>query len=68
MVGFSALVPCFSIGLARVTVSIGAALSLKHATKRWSGFIAFAQRAPYFPRAPIAIVDIYTLAFMAGRE
>lgn len=55
------LVLCFSIGLALtlVTVGIGAALSLKHATKRWSGLNTFAQRAPYFSSALIAIVGIY---------
>ena len=55
------LVMCFSIGLALtlVTVGVGAALSLRHATKRWSGLNTFAQRAPYFSSALIAVVGIY---------
>ncbi|KGT95042.1 heavy metal transporter [Erwinia typographi] len=55
------LVLCFSIGLALtlVTVGVGAALSLKHATKRWSGLSTFAHRAPYFSSALIAAVGLY---------
>lgn len=55
------LVLCFSIGLALtlVTVGVGAALSLKHATKRWSGLNTFAHRAPYFSSALIAAVGLY---------
>lgn len=48
-----ALVVCFSIGLAVTMVSAGvlAALSVKHVASRWSGFGAFARRAPT-PRQP----------------
>jgi len=55
------LVLCFSIGLALTMVASGvlAALSLKHISKRWSGFGAFARRAPYFSGALIALVGLY---------
>ena len=44
------LVLCFSIGLALTMVASGvlAALSVKHVSKRWSGFGEFARKAPYF--------------------
>jgi hypothetical protein len=44
------LVVCFSIGLALTLVTVGAAaaLSVQHATRRWSWFSTFARRAPYF--------------------
>ncbi|MDE2364590.1 MAG: nickel/cobalt efflux transporter RcnA, partial [Hyphomicrobiales bacterium] len=44
----AALVFCFSIGLAITMVSVGAAaaLSVRHASARWSGFDAVARRAP----------------------
>lgn len=43
------LVLCFSIGLAitLVTVGVVAALGMRHASKRWSGFDTFMRRAPY---------------------
>ncbi|MBE7200266.1 MAG: nickel/cobalt efflux transporter RcnA [Parafilimonas terrae] len=57
-----ALVVCFSIGLALTMVSAGvlAALSVKHVASRWSGFGAFARRAPYASAALIVLVGFYT--------
>jgi nickel/cobalt exporter len=56
-----ALVLCFSIGLAVTLVSAGvlAALSVRHVRRRWSGFDAFARRAPYASGALIICVGIY---------
>jgi nickel/cobalt exporter len=56
------LVLCFSIGLALTMVASGAlaALSVKHVSKRWSGFGEFARKAPYLSSALIMIVGIYT--------
>jgi nickel/cobalt exporter len=55
------LVLCFSIGLAitMVTAGVIAALSVRHVSQRWSGFGAFAQRAPYFSGALIICVGPY---------
>ena len=55
------LVLCFSIGLAvtMVTAGVIAALSVRQVSRRWSGFGAFAQRAPYFSSAVIICVGIY---------
>ena len=57
------LVVCFSIGLALtlVTVGVGAALSVRHVTRRWKGFADIARRAPYFSSALIAIVGVYMI-------
>lgn len=57
-----ALVVCFSIGLALTMVSAGvlAALSVRHVSRRWSGFGAFARRAPYASAALIVMVGLYT--------
>ena len=56
-----ALVLCFSIGLAITLVAVGvaAALSVRHASKRWSWFGAFARRAPYFSGILIIAVGLY---------
>jgi nickel/cobalt exporter len=56
------LVLCFSIGLAITMVSAGvlAALSVKHVSSRWSGFSAFARRAPYASGALIICIGLYT--------
>jgi nickel/cobalt exporter len=56
------LVLCFSIGLALTMVSAGvlAALSVRHVSKRWSGFSTFARRAPYVSGALIILVGLYT--------
>lgn len=55
------LVLCFSIGLAMTMVLSGAlaALSVKHVSRRWSGFGEFARRAPYFSGALILLVGVY---------
>lgn len=55
------LVLCFSIGLAITLVVVGAAaaLSVRHATKRWSWFGTFARRAPYFSSLLIIVVGLY---------
>lgn len=57
----ASLVLCFSIGLALTMVAAGifAALSLKHLSKRWNGFGALAQRAPYLSAALILLVSLY---------
>jgi nickel/cobalt exporter len=56
-----ALVLCFSIGLAITLVTVGAAaaLSVRHATQRWSWFGTVARRAPYFSSALIVLVGLY---------
>ncbi len=55
------LVLCFSIGLAMTMVASGAlaALSLKHVSKRWSGFGDFARKAPYFSGVLVTLVGLY---------
>jgi nickel/cobalt transporter (NicO) family protein len=55
------LVLSFSIGLAITLVAVGAAaaLSVRHATKRWSWFGTFARRAPYFSSILILAVGLY---------
>ncbi|MRR54697.1 MAG: nickel/cobalt efflux protein RcnA [Deltaproteobacteria bacterium] len=55
------LVLCFSIGLALTMVMSGAlaALSIKHVSKRWSGFGEFARKAPYFSGVLILLVGLY---------
>jgi len=55
------LVLCFSIGLALTMVLSGAlaALSVKHVSRRWSGFGEFARKAPYFSGALILLVGFY---------
>ncbi|MBY3088418.1 nickel/cobalt efflux transporter RcnA [Rhizobium laguerreae] len=55
------LVLCFSIGLAVTLVTVGAlaALSVRHATKRWSWFNTVARRAPYVSSLLIIAVGIY---------
>ena len=56
-----ALVACFSIGLAVTMVSVGviASLSVNRIRKRWSGFDAFARRAPYATAALMLLVAAY---------
>jgi nickel/cobalt exporter len=55
------LVLCFSVGLALTMVTTGAlaALSVKHVSRRWSGFGEFARKAPYFSGLLIAAVGLY---------
>lgn len=65
----AALVLCFSIGLALTMVASGAmaALSVKHVSKRWSGFGEFARKAPYFSGALILLVGLY-IGFEGARN
>ncbi|QBC03911.1 nickel/cobalt efflux protein RcnA [Enterobacter cloacae] len=55
------LVFSFSIGLAITLVASGAiaALSLKHASKRWPGFSKFSRKAPWISAALITLVGVY---------
>ncbi len=55
------LVLCFSIGLALTMVASGAiaALGVKHASRRFSGFGDLARNAPYFSAALIVLVGFY---------
>ena len=55
------LVLCFSIGLALTMVSSGAiaALGVRHAARRFSGFGELARKAPYFSGALILLVGCY---------
>lgn len=57
----ASLVLCFSIGLAITMVAAGtvAALGVRHASSRWSGFSTFARRAPYASSALIILVGLY---------
>lgn len=57
----AALVVCFSIGLAMTMVASGvlAAISVKYASSRFSGFGTFAKRAPYFSSALILVIGLY---------
>lgn len=57
----AALVLSFSIGLALTMVASGtlAALSIKHVSRRWSGFGDFARKAPYFSGGLIILVGLY---------
>ncbi len=57
----AALVFCFSIGLALTLVLSGAiaAVGVRHASKRWSGFGELARRAPYVSGTLILFVGLY---------
>lgn len=57
----AALVLCFSVGLALTMVTSGAvaALGVRHAAKRFSGFGEVARKAPYFSAAVIVLVGFY---------
>jgi len=57
-----ALVLCFSIGLALTMVMTGtiAALSVRHASKHFSGFGELARKAPYVSSLLIVAVGLYT--------
>lgn len=57
----ASLVLCFSIGLAITMVAAGvvAALGVKHASQRFSGFGSFARRAPYASSFLIILVGLY---------
>lgn len=56
-----ALVLCFSIGLAITLIAVGvaAALSVRHATRRWSWFSTLARRAPYASGLLLIAVGLY---------
>jgi nickel/cobalt exporter len=56
------LVLCFSIGLALTMVATGviAALSMRAASKRFSGFGEIARKAPYVSSVLITLVGLYT--------
>ena len=55
------LVLSFSVGLALTMVAVGAvaALGVRHAARRFSGFGELARRAPYFSGALILLVGLY---------
>lgn len=55
------LVLCFSIGLALTMVTSGviAALSVKHVSKRFSGFGEIVRKAPYVSGAVILVIGLY---------
>lgn len=55
------LVLCFSIGLALTMVLSGvlAALSIRHVSRKWSGFGDIARKAPYFSGVLIVLVGVY---------
>lgn len=55
------LVLCFSIGLALTMVASGviAALSVKHVSKRFSGFGEIVRKAPYVSGAVILVIGLY---------
>ncbi|MBB3862052.1 nickel/cobalt exporter [Novosphingobium hassiacum] len=57
----AALVLCFSIGLALTMVTSGviAALSVKHVSKRFSGFGEIVRKAPYVSGAVILVIGLY---------
>lgn len=57
----AALVACFSIGLAvtMVTAGVIASLSVKHLQNRWTGFSAFARRAPYASGVLMLLIALY---------
>ncbi|WP_263833493.1 nickel/cobalt efflux transporter [Sulfurospirillum oryzae] len=56
-----ALVLAFSVGLALTLVLSGviAALSMRHLSKKWSGFGEFAKKAPYVSGGLILLVGLY---------
>lgn len=55
------MVMAFSVGLAITLVAVGsmAALSVRHASRRWTWFATAARRAPYASGALIILVGIY---------
>lgn len=65
----AALVLCFSIGLALTMVASGAmaALSVRHVSRRWSGFGEFARKAPYVSATLILLVGLY-MGFEGARR
>lgn len=59
-----ALVVAFSLGLALTLVGVGvlAAISLRHASRRFKGFGAFARRAPYISSIVMALIGLVIAA------
>jgi nickel/cobalt exporter len=59
----SALVLCFSIGLAMTMVASGviAAISVRHVAKRWTGFGEMVRKAPYISGLVILLVGLYVM-------
>ena len=57
------LVLCFSIGLALTMVVSGviAALSVKHVSRRWSGFGEIIRKAPFLSGIVILLIGVYML-------
>ena len=57
----AALVLSFSVGLALTMMASGAlaALSVRHASKAWGGFGAFAEKTPYLSSALMLVVGSY---------
>ena len=55
------LVLGFSIGLALTMVMSGviAAISVKHISKRWSGFGSWSRKAPYFSSGVMILIGCY---------
>ncbi len=55
------LVTAFSVGLAltMVAAGVGAAIGVRHMSRRWSGFGAIAERAPYFSSIVIIAMGSY---------
>jgi nickel/cobalt exporter len=55
------LVLCFSVGLALTMVTSGviAALSVKHVSRRWSGFGEIVRKAPLVSGAVILLIGVY---------
>ena len=55
------LVLCFSIGLALTMVTSGviAALSVKHVSRRWSGFGEIVRKAPFVSGGVILLIGVY---------
>lgn len=59
----AALVLCFSIGLALTMIAVGvaAAIGVRHASARFSGFQEIAAKAPYVSGALVSLVGFYTI-------
>ncbi|ATQ67316.1 MULTISPECIES: nickel/cobalt efflux transporter [Methylosinus] len=59
----AALVLAFSIGLALTMIAVGvaAAIGVRHASTRFSGFQQIAAKAPYFSGALVSLVGLYTI-------
>jgi nickel/cobalt exporter len=47
------------LALTMVFSGVIAAIGVRHASKRWSGFGEFARKAPYFSSGLIVLVGLY---------